>query len=171
MYFLLFCEADETYAERRAPHRPAHLDLVRAAFGFAPPEMATQSLGSFVQSRLWREEDYDAACRELRYNPAYAGEIRVPLYVGPQDQDVLAQTAPALASEGGHESDLWQDLIWPALNFALLVGVLIPGAIMVGLFLLYIVAHTQIRPDHGPPVPEEDSREVRHRAGRPRSCP
>ncbi|MBK8248356.1 MAG: hypothetical protein IPK85_13255 [Gemmatimonadetes bacterium] len=31
MYFLLFYEADAEYAVKRAPHRPAHLDLVRAA--------------------------------------------------------------------------------------------------------------------------------------------
>jgi tripartite ATP-independent transporter DctM subunit len=38
----------------------------------------------------------------------------------------------------------------------LLVGVLIPGTLMVALFLLYIILHTQIRPDHGPPVPAEE---------------
>lgn len=38
----------------------------------------------------------------------------------------------------------------------LLVGVLIPGVIMVALFLLYIILHTQIRPEHGPPVPAEE---------------
>jgi uncharacterized protein YciI len=31
VYFLLFYEADDEYATKRAPHRPAHLDLVRAA--------------------------------------------------------------------------------------------------------------------------------------------
>jgi F-type H+-transporting ATPase subunit b len=42
----------------------------------------------------------------------------------------LARAGPALGSEGAHggESDLWQDLIWPALNFALLVGVLLAVA-------------------------------------------
>jgi uncharacterized protein YciI len=32
VYFILFYEADEHYAERRAPFRPAHLDLARAAY-------------------------------------------------------------------------------------------------------------------------------------------
>ncbi|MBL8981216.1 MAG: hypothetical protein JNL26_03475 [Gemmatimonadetes bacterium] len=31
MYYLLFYEADAQYAEKRAPHRPLHLELVRAA--------------------------------------------------------------------------------------------------------------------------------------------
>jgi tripartite ATP-independent transporter DctM subunit len=38
----------------------------------------------------------------------------------------------------------------------LLVGVLIPGGLMVALFLGYIVLHTQLRPEHGPPVPPEE---------------
>lgn len=38
----------------------------------------------------------------------------------------------------------------------LLVGVLVPGGIMVALFLAYIILHTQIRPQDGPPVPPEE---------------
>jgi tripartite ATP-independent transporter DctM subunit len=38
----------------------------------------------------------------------------------------------------------------------LLVGVLVPGGIMVALFLGYIVLHTQVRPQDGPPVPPEE---------------
>lgn len=41
------------------------LDVVRAAFGFAPAVAATHTLGSFIQSRLTREEDYSEACRTL----------------------------------------------------------------------------------------------------------
>ena len=38
----------------------------------------------------------------------------------------------------------------------LLVGVLVPGGIMVALFLAYIILHTQIRPQDGPPVPPDE---------------
>jgi len=74
------CEGDlARYLELSEAARPGDavlarlqrtLDLVRAAFGFAPPGTAAQTLGSFVQSRLSREEDYDSACRELGLRPA-----------------------------------------------------------------------------------------------------
>ncbi len=41
------------------------LEVVRAAFGFAPVSSATHTLGSFIQSRFVKEKDYPAACKAL----------------------------------------------------------------------------------------------------------
>lgn len=46
------------------------LDIVRAAFGFAPPEAAVHTLGSFLQSRLRSAADYESACRALGLDAA-----------------------------------------------------------------------------------------------------
>ncbi|GEM_PF-4255565 len=43
---------------------------VRAAFGLEPLENVSHTLGSFVQSRLGSEADYDKAVAELKLTPA-----------------------------------------------------------------------------------------------------
>jgi DNA-directed RNA polymerase specialized sigma24 family protein len=56
------------------------LDFVRAAFGFAPREAAAETLGSRLQSRLRREEDYDRACSELGLGAAGLRELLADEY-------------------------------------------------------------------------------------------